>query len=170
MRRMGAMDALSIPAALELVVFDLDFTLWDAGGSWCDCLSPPFREEKGRVLDRGGRWVRFYEEVPEILDALDAAGVPVGLASRTNEPDWARDLLELLGVSGRFEFEEIYPGAKPAHFAELQRQSGFGYEQMLFFDDETRNIREVGALGVTCVEVRSGVNWNELRRGLGMLG
>ena len=76
---------MMIPAALDLVVSDLDFTLWDAGGSWCDCLSPPFRLEGGRVVDRHGRWVRLYEDVAEILDALDAAGVAMALASRTNQ-------------------------------------------------------------------------------------
>ena len=164
------MNELEIPSGLGLVVFGLDYTLWDAGGTWCDCLTPPFRRSGERVLDRHESHVRLYEDVPEIMGALDEAGVPMGLASRTNEPGWARELLELLGVRSRFEIEEIYPGEKTAHFDELRRQSGFGYEQMLFFDDETRNIREVRALGVHCVEVRSGVNWGEFRRGLGMIG
>lgn len=165
----AGMHDLTVPAGLELVVFDLDYTLWDAGGTWCDCLSPPFSLASGKVVDRNGRWVRLYEDVLEIMDALDAVGVPMALASRTGEPEWARKLLELLGVSGRFEFEEIYPGAKPAHFERLAEDSGFSYSQMLFFDDEDRNIREVGALGVTCVEVRSGMSWKLLRRGLDAL-
>ena len=164
------MDAFSVPPGLELVVFDLDFTLWDAGGSWCDCLSPPFRLESGRVVDRRGLHVRLYPDVMEIMAAMDAAGIPMGLASRTGEPEWARELLGLLGVAGRFGFEEIYPGGKPAHFAELRRQSGVDYHSMLFFDDESRNIRDIDALGVTCVEVRSGLSWEQLHRGLAMLG
>ena len=155
-----------IPAALDLVVFDLDYTLWDAGGTWCDCLSPPFQIDRGLVLDRHRRPVRLYEDVVEILEALDGAGVAMGLASRTNEPGWARELLDLLGLRGRFEFEEIYPGPKPAHFSELSRQSGFELARMLFFDDEARNIREVGALGVTCVEVSTGLNWETFDGGL----
>lgn len=160
------MKNLAIPTSLELVVFDLDYTLWDAGGTWCDCLTPPFRSEAGRVKDRHGRWVRFYEDVIEIVAALEEAGIPMGLASRTHEPDWARELLDLLGVRGRFDFEEIYPGAKPAHFAALRDRSGAEYESMLFFDDESRNIREVGDLGVRCVEVRSGMSWERLADGL----
>ncbi len=41
---------------------------------------------------------------------------------------------------------------------------------MLFFDDESRNIREVGELGVTCMEVRSGLGWEVFERGLGRFG
>jgi magnesium-dependent phosphatase 1 len=151
---------------LEFVVFDLDYTLWDAGGTWCDCLTPPFRRNGERVLDCHDGHVRLYEDVPEIMDALDAAGIPMGLASRTNEPGWARELLDLLGVRSRFEIEEIYPGEKTRHFGELQRKSGVSPERMLFFDDESRNIRAVGQLGVACVEVRSGMNWEVFRRGL----
>ncbi len=164
------MDEFSVPANLELVVFDLDFTLWDAGGSWCDCLSPPFRRAADRVVDRRGLDVRLYPDVMEIMEALDAAGIPMGLASRTGEPEWARELLELLGVAGRFGFEEIYPGAKPAHFDALRRDSGFDFGSMLFFDDESRNIRDVSALGVNCVEVHSGISWEHLHRGLAMVG
>lgn len=160
---------ITIPAALELVVFDLDYTLWDAGGTWCDCLSPPFRRDRGRVLDRRGGHIRLYEDVPAIMDALDEAGVRMGLASRTHEPEWARELLDLLGVRSRFEIEEIYPGEKTAHFDQLQRKSGVALEQMLFFDDESRNIRAVGRMGVSCVEVRSGMSWEVFRRGLGMV-
>ena len=99
----------------------------------------------------------------EILDALDDAGIPMGLASRTDQPSWARELLDLLGVRGRFEFEQIYPGSKTTHFAELRRPSGADYAGMVFFDDESRNIREVGELGVKCIEVGRGVDWTHLR-------
>jgi len=157
------MRDLIVPTWLELVVFDLDYTLWDAGGTWCDCLSPPFEKTGDRVVDQHRRWVRLYEDVPEILDALDEAGIPMGLASRTDQPEWARELLDLLGVRGRFEFEQIYPGSKTTHFAELRKQSGAAYESMVFFDDESRNIREVGAMGVKCVEVGRGVDWSRAR-------
>jgi magnesium-dependent phosphatase 1 len=39
---------------------------------------------------------------------------------------------------------------------------------MLFFDDEERNIIEVGKLGVTCIHVddSKGVNWKIFQEGL----
>ena len=52
---MERLDAESLE--FELVVFDLDFTLWDCGGTWCDCLSPPFMVRDQRILDRTGRWI-----------------------------------------------------------------------------------------------------------------
>lgn len=140
----------------KLVVFDLDFTLWDAGGVWCDCLQPPFSKRDGRVVDAAKAWVRPYEEIPECLLDLAAAGLDLAIASRTTQPQWARTLLDLLGLREHFAYEEIYPSSKVRHFAELKAATGYQYGEMLFFDDEMRNIEEVGELGVRCVHVRNG--------------
>jgi len=141
----------------RLIIFDLDFTLWDCGGTWCDCLTPPFTLRRNRVFDRGSRHIRLYDEVLLILDRCDAHGVPVALASRTEQPRWARELIDLLGVSGRFARAEIYPSSKVKHFSALRLASGIDFADMLFFDDETRNIQEVGNLGVTSILVEDGI-------------
>lgn len=39
---------------MKLIVFDLDFTLWNAGGTWCDHTFPPYRKENNRVIDSQG--------------------------------------------------------------------------------------------------------------------
>lgn len=141
-----------------LVVFDLDFTLWDAGGTWCDCLSPPFETQEGRVFDSRRREVRLYPDVEEIIDQLLADDHTIAIASRTGEPEWARELLKGLGIAGMFHHEEIYPGSKVEHFKRIAEASQRPYSEMVFFDDEERNIIEVGALGVRAVLVTSGVN------------
>ena len=41
----------------KLIVFDLDFTLWNAGGTWCDHLRAPFHCRDGCVLDADGAMV-----------------------------------------------------------------------------------------------------------------
>ncbi|KAL7422548.1 hypothetical protein Q5752_003196 [Cryptotrichosporon argae] len=74
-----------------------------------------------------------------------------------------REALGLLLVPGQdgvpvravtyFNTMEIYPGSKMRHFREIHRKTGIPYEQMLFFDDEHRNI-EVEDLGVTMTLVR----------------
>lgn len=152
---LGSVNFSSRP---ELVVFDLDFTLWDCGGTWIDCTRPPFQLVDGEVRDRNERRFRLYPEVEDILDELDAMAIPMALASRTEQPDWAREVLDLMSIRRRFAHEEIYPSSKVRHFTVLREASGVDYSRMWFFDDEDRNIREVGELGVTCVPVRRGLN------------
>lgn len=150
----------------ELIVFDLDFTLWDCGGTWCDCLTPPFSTHKGQIQDRIGRQVRLYSDVLDVLQWCDAALIPMALASRTEQPSWARELVSMLGIRHRFSFAEIYPSSKLQHFAALRHASSIGYERMLFFDDEMRNIHEVGGLGVTSVYVDDGLDMDSFQAGM----
>lgn len=150
----------------ELIVFDLDFTLWNCGGTYCDCLTPPFRIHNKLVQDHSGRVIELYPNVCAMLDYCDVKGVALALASRTEEPDWARQLLDLLAVTDRFELAEICPSSKLQHFAALQKASGIDYQAMLFFDDEQRNIMEVETLGVTSVYVPSGMTQDVFEDGL----
>jgi magnesium-dependent phosphatase 1 len=149
-------DRASLP---ELVVFDLDFTLWDCDGAWCDCLRPPFQRDQrnDQVVDGDGRVVKLYNDVLQILDQCDQAAIPMALASRTEQPTWAGELVELLGIADRFLFAEIYPTTTLKHFAALQKDSDVEFERMIFFDDEMRNIREVSTLGVTSIHVAAGM-------------
>ncbi|MGA1232839.1 MAG: magnesium-dependent phosphatase-1 [Lutimaribacter sp.] len=142
----------------ELIVFDLDFTVWDCGGTWCDCLNPPFSRRNGGVMDSLERQVTLYQDVPEILDYLESLKIPMALASRTEQPKWARELLDLLELRERFLYEEIFPGSKVRHFNNLSRNSGLALEAMLFFDDEPRNLRDLEPMGVCCQLVSDGLN------------
>jgi magnesium-dependent phosphatase 1 len=72
-------------------------------------------------------------------------------------------LLKIPGASGSsgraidyFDHLQIYPGSKTTHFTRINRDSGIEYDQMLFFDDESRN-KNVEVLGVTMWLVRDGV-------------
>lgn len=151
----------------DLVVFDLDLTLWHCGGAvWCDCLSPPFRRNQNQVLDHRGNRVKLYPDVIQILDRLDDLGIPMAIASRTHEPEWASELLTLFGIIQRFEFSEIYPEAKFSHFASIHADSGIAYADILFFDDEQRNIRDISSLGVRSVLVPNGMNMQLLELAL----
>ena len=150
-----------------LVVFDLDLTLWECGGAtWCDGLSPPFERRRNRVFDATGNEIQLYYDVPSILDHVDDLGIPMALASRTHEPGWAQELLQLFRIEHRFAFAEIYPEAKFSHFSSLRDDSSIAFENMLFFDDEQRNIRDINNLGVTCVHVASGMTTSLLEHGL----
>lgn len=149
-----------------LVVFDLDFTLWDGGGTWCDCLTPPFSGEAEGVYDAHGRHVQLYKDVSLILDTLDAMHIPMALASRTQRPDWARQLLDRLGIRCRFQFEEIFPGSKVTHLNNLSDSSSVRLDEILFFDDEMRNLHDLQPLGVQCIFVPDGLNDGLFKQGL----
>ena len=146
---------------IELVVFDLDFTLWDAGGTWCDHLSPPFKVSSKGVSDARGKIVNLYPDAIEIFQVIEDKSIPMAIASRTEEPEWARRLLELLGIRDKFKYEEIFPGSKVTHFNNLKQKSGIDFDKILFYDDEPRNIDEVSGLGVNCHLVRNGINIDE---------
>lgn len=154
----------------HLFVFDLDFTLWDAGGTWCDHLHPPFRRTNGTVLDSHGSHIQLYPDVPEILHYCHQQNFILALASRTFEPDWARELLELLHIRHLFDYEEIFPASKIQHFQNLQQLTGLQYNNMLFFDDEKRNVDDVRRLGVNTVYVRDGLMWGDFKQGMRLFG
>jgi len=147
---------------LKLVVFDLDFTLWDAGGTWCDHTEPPYERHNGHVMDGEGRKIVLYPEVMSILHGLKKEGISLALASRTHSPVIARRLLDLFGIGAYFAHLQIYPGSKVRHFLYLQKDSGIPFENMYFFDDEHRNILEVERLGVHSHLVRNGLSWSEI--------
>jgi len=150
----------------QLIVFDLDFTLWDCDGTWCDCLSPPFRLQSGQVLDAQGRSVQLYSDVRDVLAHCDQQNWKMALASRTEQPTWAKELTELLEIANLFTYSEIYPSSKLAHFSAIRKSSNVEFHQMLFFDDEIRNITEVSTLGVCCMHVTQGLSHGTFKEAL----
>ena len=145
-----------------LIIFDLDFTLWDAGGTWCDGTMPPYRRVNGYITDAEDRIIYLYPDVHEILSRLNKEGIMMGVASRTHSPEIARTLMELFEIRDYFRYEEIYPGSKVQHFEMLQRTTKQPFEAMYFFDDEHRNVKEVGEMGVNTYLVLEGLTWTQI--------
>ncbi len=81
----------------------------------------------------------------------------MGVASRTSALDWAEELMHLFDIKKFFDHFEIYPGSKLSHFKSLQQKTNMSYGDMVFFDDEYRNIHEVAQLGVETVFVDNGM-------------
>lgn len=131
------------------------------------------------ATDRFGEDYAFYRDVPSILQTLPSAmGIRLGVASRTSAPSLARELLKILhlplgddGEKPRKAHDafdagmEIYPGSKIKHFEMIQKRTGIKFEDMLFFDDESRN-KETEQLGLTMRLVRDGVTWDEIGKGV----
>ncbi|XP_077983475.1 magnesium-dependent phosphatase 1-like [Glandiceps talaboti] len=135
-----------------LIVFDLDYTLWPF---WVDThYSPPFtKASNGRVFDRRKDEMILYQDVKSILQQIQAKGIQIAAASRTEAPPEAKTLLKLFDIDQYFNYKEIYPGCKKTHFGKFHKQSKIAYEDMLFFDDEPRNIRDISKIGVTCIHI-----------------
>ncbi|PRP78617.1 hypothetical protein PROFUN_13470 [Planoprotostelium fungivorum] len=157
-----------------LLVFDLDLTLWHCNSAtWVEMLLMPVR--RGMVVDKKGTAAEYFPDVPQIVDILTMNDCrwQLGLASRTPTPHKANAVLQMSGYFDKFPHKQIYPGSKLAHFKELREKTGIPFENMIFFDDEGRNIREVGTLGVTAVYVEDVLfptpSASELRRSIYMV-
>ncbi|XP_067284054.1 magnesium-dependent phosphatase 1-like [Pseudorasbora parva] len=140
----------------KLIVFDLDFTLWPL---FSDAhVQAPFHiDDSGTVRDSRFAEVPVCQDTEKILSSLHSQGFKIGIASRSTDREGANQLLSLYNFNQYISFKEIYPGSKVTHFKRLKADSGVQFSDMMFFDDEDWNIKEVGRLGVHCVLVHEGI-------------
>ena len=136
----------------RLIVFDCDHTLWPFGVDNFK-FKPPYHKIDGQVFDSENKQMKCFPEVPQVLKILNDNGFQLAAASRTKYPEGVHSLIDLFGWDSYIKFREIYPGSKRKHFDNFKINSGIMYKQMLFFDDETRNIDDIKPLGVMAVLV-----------------
>lgn len=98
----------------------------------------------------------------------------VAYVSRCDEPAWASSCLKLftiheeqsISMHSLADFHEIYPGTKTTHFKRIQQQTKIEYSEMLFFDNEKWNCKDVQPLGVVCQHTPNGLTKDAWEEGL----
>ena len=118
------------------------------------------------VYDAHGILVKYYPEVPAILERLKSLGYRIGIASRTSCIDEANDLLRLFNWDQWIDYKQIYPGCKITHITKLSKQSDTEFNQILFFDDEQRNIIDLKRINVCSILVDNGMTFKLLKNGI----
>jgi magnesium-dependent phosphatase 1 len=146
----------------KMIVFDLDNTLWTPE------LYQLRKLQRNNQFPVANKDVKLYPAAAKIIEEIRQgknstfANTKFAIASRTKSVEWAHDLLEQFGIKDWFDYIEIFSGDKKRHFANLNRDSGIEFGDMLFFDDNRDgkygNCEPVASLGVLSVHCPSGIN------------
>ncbi|CAM9411816.1 unnamed protein product [Ascophyllum nodosum] len=166
--------SLDVGPLPKLVIVDLDKTLWPF-----DCheetmgpynrLGDSSDEVSCRSLRGMNKVVRLFPEALDVLRCVKQQGsIRLAVASRSPIDTAARGILGTLGVLELFCCLQIYRGSKSEHAREIMAVTGVPYRDMIFFDDDQRNIKTVSGLGVCCIKVSkdSGLTFDAMRSGL----
>lgn len=138
----------------KIAVFDLDHTVWNFGIDGYQLIPPYYIDKQtGKLLDQCSQEITHFPDIPTIFNYCKSQSIDIGLASRTKWPNGAKDVLNLLQLKPYVKYMEIYPGQKMKHFERIKEESGVDFGDMIFFDDELRNIEDVSKMGVHSVLV-----------------
>ena len=157
----------------KTIIFDLDFTLWYP--EMYELAGAPFKKTKNGIFDSRGEQVFLFPDVESILSRIKSEfpDILIAVASKTTYPNWAKSCLELFDIGNGslnsiINYSHIYPKNKQIHLQKIKQESGIEYEDMLFFDNEVWNLRDVEHLGVTCVHTPNGLSMKDFELGLKM--
>mmetsp|Transcript_24030 Transcript_24030/g.35606 ORF Transcript_24030/g.35606 Transcript_24030/m.35606 type:complete len:196 (-) Transcript_24030:255-842(-) len=173
--------------SLRLAVFDLDYTIWMP--EMYQLHGPPKKitcpeTSKPIVVDssRSPQEITIFDGACHALCHIDQLNeaygmdIEVAVASRTDEPSWAHSCMDWLrlrngkSLKESIHYVEIDFGDKQLHFRNLKKQTGLSYKDMVFFDNEMRNIQSVSQLGVKCVYTPDGMMKEHWFEALEMFG
>ena len=163
----------------RLVVFDLDACCWFPE-MYMVRQGPPFKKTSDDACAASdGEAVKLLGVTRKAWSTITGGDewqdCRVAVASRCDEPEWARQLLKLFTIDDGRSFwqalddgrlAEIYKGNKKTHLKALKEKTGVAFEDMLFFDDDQENIRHVSELGVVSVLTPEGVTEDAWEAGL----
>jgi magnesium-dependent phosphatase 1 len=173
----------------EIVVFDLDWTLWPFD---CDKdVIVPFTKHLyfNTIYDRYARPSNPYTDVPSIISALVDANIPFAIASRNPSAGPIEQLLRQISIYPKTQSKQHitniwdalpsreyfhayssagYGNGKDRHFKAINAVSGVPFNRMLFFDDLPENIKHASIQGTTSILVnqKTGLNWSAMISGI----
>jgi magnesium-dependent phosphatase 1 len=162
----------------KVIVLDLDHTLWQFYVD-LDTMLPFIKSNEGNgtitVLNPDMTRLNCFQDVRIILNTLVnrcyTDGEQLAIASRVLNRSRALELLELFKLKPNFSSIQICSVLKCFHMSVIKENLGIeDYSDMLFFDDNKFNVREVAKLGVCSFQVRktTGLNLKAMKNGLGM--
>ncbi len=148
----------------KVIVFDLDQTLWWCDSTWIDMSAgaPFHRVDRDTLCDKAGERLGLFSDVRKILTELYQRKYQLVIASRSSAGGWAHEALAKLEILDFFIEVLVYTGSKVAHFEIIKKRTGIDYSDMLFFDDEERNICDITGIWVDCVQVMGGIEYSQI--------
>ena len=136
----------------NIIVFDLDYTLWPY---FIDShVSPPISmSNASEIIDKHGYSFKPFKHVTQILKTLreNCLGEEghLAIASRSSTKDLAMEAIQMYGWTSYLSSFQIYPRSKDTHMKQIQKELKFAdFNQVLFFDDDQKNVRPTKDLGV----------------------
>jgi len=131
-----------------LFVFELDQTIWDCGKISTDQLSGPFKKNNGEIFDHAGHKIQTFPEIGKILDLILSANYSIAFTSTTSKPDCTRELTRIAGID-KYPDITIYNNEnKQDQVLSLMAQTGMESQNLLYFDTQTENVRELKSLDI----------------------
>ena len=160
----------------KVIVFDLDFTIWYPEMYLLD--GDP-RLQNNVLVDGSNTEIAMFPHVPKIIEHLksnpDFSNTLIAVASRTTYPKRAMFCMQHLKIRvndivtslhSLIDVFCIYDNNKTVHMREIQSKTKVEFEDMLFFDNEYGNIRDVKRLQVLGIHTPDGLTLEDFERGL----
>lgn len=165
----------------SLIVFDLDGCLWSPEmyellweGRGAGSPFTPIGENQ--MQSNSGTVVQLLGDVAHVLEELHSnpkwKDTHVGISSRTDEPTWAKELLQKFQLpESKVPLQTVFRGpieisydSKTSHFERISKSTGVPFEEILFFDNEFGNCKSVSRQGVSVCHCPDGVTRDAFNR------